>query len=133
LKSPTGRGKILVMDDEASIRRAVSRLLSYMGYEVEVAADGAEALKLYTTALAANQPFTAVIMDLTIRGGMGGKEAIVHLLELDPQARVIVSSGYSNDQLMANYLEYGFKGVVVKPFRTEELAKVLEDVISSGS
>ncbi len=132
LNLPTGRGKILVMDDEAIIRKAISRLLSYIGYEVAVAADGKEAIECYRQALAANRPFTAVIMDLTIRGGMGGKEAITHLLELDPQAKVIVSSGYSNDQIMANYLEHGFKGVVVKPFRMEELTKALEDVISGG-
>ena len=105
--------------------------LSRLGYEAELARDGAEALRCYSEAREAGRPFAAVIMDLTIPGGMGGKEAIRHLLEVDPQARAIVSSGYSNDPVMAEYSKYGFRGMVAKPYEIRQLARVLCDVIGS--
>lgn len=126
----SGRGRLLIMDDEVSIRNATSKLLGRMGYEVVVANDGNAALEQYKAALLEARPFAAVVMDLTIPGGMGGKEAIKHLLEIDPQAKAIVSSGYSNDSVIANYQEYGFKGILVKPFRLEDLTKVIEQVIT---
>lgn len=131
--APRGKGRVLVMDDEALIRELAVAGLSQLGYQVETAPDGAEALRMYSEAKAAGQPFAAVIMDLTIPGGMGGKEAIKQLLLLDPAARVIVSSGYSNDAVMANFRHYGFKGVVAKPYKMEELAAAVNTLVQEGA
>ena len=125
-----GQGRILVMDDEAIIRELVAKMLERIGYEVECARDGAEALKLYAQAKNTGQPFNAVILDLTIPGGMGGKEAIKRLLQLDPQVKAIVSSGYADGTTVANYKEYGFQGIIPKPYRLAELSRVLHGVIN---
>ncbi|MFC1928917.1 MEDS domain-containing protein [Chloroflexota bacterium] len=123
-----GRGRILVMDDEEIVRELLSQGLTDVGYEVELTEDGAEAIERYTKAKESGQPFNAVIMDLTIPGGMGGKEAIKKLLEIDPDARVIVSSGYSTDPVMADYKEYGFSAIAAKPYRVEEVEKTLRSL-----
>lgn len=120
-----GKGKILLMDDETDVRKTTGGLLKYIGYEVEFAGDGAEAIELYKKAKASGRPFEAVILDLTIPGGMGGKEAIKKLIEIDPEVRAIVSSGYSNDPIMADFREYGFSSVVSKPYKIEELSQAL--------
>jgi len=125
-----GQGRILVMDDEADILTLVREMLQMMGYEVETARDGVEALQRYQTAKQTRQPFAAVIMDLTVPEGMGGKEAIRRLKELDSQVKAIVSSGYSYDPVMANFQEYGFSGVIPKPYVMEDLARVLNEVIT---
>ena len=127
----TGQGRVLVMDDEPDILNFSHVALKKLGYQAELARDGTEAIRRYRDAREAGQPFSAVIMDLTIPGGMGGKEAIKHLLELDPQARAIVSSGYSNDPVMAEFRSYGFRGVVAKPYEIGELARALREVIES--
>jgi CheY-like chemotaxis protein len=125
-----GEGTILVMDDEEMVREVLSGMLDFLGYQVELATDGAEAVGLYQKAQQAGRQYDAVIMDLTVPGGMGGKEAIRKLLELDPGAKVIVSSGYGNDPIMAEYAQYGFSGVVSKPFKIETLSSVLHGVIT---
>ena len=124
-----GRGRILVMDDEQEILMLAGEMLKAMGYDVETARDGAEALERYAIAQSSGNSFTAVIMDLTIPEGMGGKEAIRRLKVLDPQVKAIVSSGYSYDPVMANFQEYGFSGVIPKPYVMEELGRVLEEVV----
>ncbi len=124
----TGQGRVLVMDDEPDILSFSHVVLKRLGYDAELARDGGEALRRYREAAEAGKPFSAVIMDLTIPGGMGGKEAIRKLLELDPQARAIVSSGYSNDPIMAEFEKHGFRGVVAKPYQIHELARVLREV-----
>ncbi len=124
-----GQGKILLMDDEAFVRDAASEILQYLGYTVEVAEDGKEAIDLYKKALE-DTPFDAIIMDLTIAGGMGGKEAIQTLQEFDPEVKAIVSSGYSTDPVMADYRKYGFRGVVTKPYSIEELSITLHRVLT---
>jgi two-component system, cell cycle sensor histidine kinase and response regulator CckA len=129
LKVERGSGRILVMDDERIILDITSEVLAELGYSVEVAKDGKEALEKYQEAMSSGKKFDAVIMDLTIPGGMGGKEAVRHLLDLDPKAKAIVSSGYSNDPVMANFPEYGFVGVVPKPYKISELSKCLRDVL----
>ena len=126
-----GHGRVLVMDDEADILMLVREMLELMGYEVEVARDGAEALQRYMASK--RRPFSAVIMDLTVPEGMGGKEAIRRLTELDPGVKALVSSGYSYDPVMANFREYGFSGVIPKPYVMEELGRVLEEVIRQAS
>jgi CheY-like chemotaxis protein len=107
-------------------------ILGRAGYVVTEAADGDEALMLYKTARATSMPFDLVVMDLTIPGGKGGKETMAELLEFDPDARVIVSSGYANDPTMANYADYGFKGVVTKPYRSVDLSRVVHQVLNKN-
>jgi two-component system cell cycle sensor histidine kinase/response regulator CckA len=125
----TGSGRILVMDDEDFIRELASMMLQKMGYDVALAEDGRQAVALYRKALEVGQPFSAVILDLTIPGGMGGKETVHQLLALDPDVRAIVSSGYSNDPVMANYASYGFCAAVKKPYLVQEMSQVLNTII----
>jgi CheY-like chemotaxis protein len=124
-----GKGRILVMDDEEIIRDVLSSMLEFLGYEVEFSLDGQDALDKYREAMQGDKRFDAIIMDLTIPGGKGGKEAIHDLREIDPRVRAIVSSGYSNDPVMSNFTEYGFMGVVKKPFKIEELDEVLDQTL----
>lgn len=125
-----GQGRILLMDDEEAIRTATGDLLRLLGYEVDCAKDGAEAIAMYEAALDSVNPFSVVIMDLTIPGGMGGKTAIKELLKIDPHVTAIVSSGYSTDPVMSDYKHYGFKGIVPKPYNAQDLARTLHDVLS---
>ena len=122
--NPTG-GSALVMDDDTMILDLAAKMLHLLGYRVTTCADGEEAVSYYRAASKAASPFDIVIMDLTVPGGMGGKEAAQRILEFAPQARLIVSSGYSNDPIMAHYQDYGFCGAVVKPYRIKELTEVL--------
>ncbi len=126
-----GSGRILVMDDEEVIREVCVELLIDLGYEVESVTDGQAMLDRYRTALQQEKPYDLVILDLTIPGGMGGKEAMAALLEIDSQARGIVCSGYSNDPVMADFKAYGFKGNCSKPFQFAALSQVVKKVISS--
>jgi PAS domain S-box-containing protein len=123
-----GGGKVLIMDDEDYIRDIAAEILRYMGFEVESCADGREAVEFYLRAMANNTPFAAVILDLTIPGGMGGREAASLILEKDPGAVLIVSSGYSNDPIIANYQSFGFSGAIRKPFDSNTLAGELRRV-----
>jgi len=127
--SVTRSGKILFMDDEEMLRSVVSQMLEIAGYEVTVAGTGEEAIELYKETLEAGSSFDAVILDLTIPGGMGGKEAVKELISIDPQVRAIVASGYSNDPVLAEFKKFGFKGAMVKPFDTEKLKKVINRVL----
>jgi len=120
-----GQGRVLVMDDEEAVCGSARRMLDSLGYEVELAADGSAALEMYRKARDAGRPFDLLIMDLTIPGGLGGKETIRRLLELDPLAKAVVSSGYSNDPVMADHRTYGFVGVLAKPYQIAELSEVL--------
>jgi PAS domain S-box-containing protein len=123
--------KILIMDDEPLLRDLIKRALHKMGYQAELASEGQEALQLYKVCQEAGYPFDAVLLDLTIPGGLGGRETLVKLLEIDPQVKAVVCSGYSSDPVMSNYQDYGFKAVLLKPYRIEELVKVLERVTGS--
>lgn len=124
-----GNGRVLIMDDEDIIRDAAAEMLSEMGYHVSHAKDGNEAIRIYLEARKAGTPFDVVIMDLTVPGGLGGKETVAELLKYDPDIKAIVSSGYSNGPVMSNYREYGFSGVVAKPYKIEELSMVLRQVL----
>lgn len=129
-KVDVGRhGRILVMDDEEPILDVVADMLDGFGYHVTCVKCGEEAIVSYREALSSGRPFDGMIMDLTIRGGMGGKEAIREILSLDPGARVIVSSGYSNDPIMAHPQEYGFQDVLTKPFTMQDLSEKLTSVL----
>lgn len=123
-------GNILIMDDEEPIRTAVSEILSRLGYTVEVSKDGGEAYEKYRRAMESGKPFDAVIIDLTVPGGMGGKELIGKLRDIDPGVRGIVSSGYSTDPIMADFRAHGFCGVVTKPYNIQTLSKTLHDALT---
>ena len=123
---------ILVMDDEKAVRDIISLLLGRIGYTVETVEEGNKALVRYQERMNQGSPFSVVIMDLTIPGGMGGKEAVKNILEIDPDAKVIVSSGYADDPIMANYTKFGFKGVIAKPYTLNKLQETLDKVLQSG-
>jgi CheY-like chemotaxis protein len=118
--------RILIMDDEKLIRDLASELLQAFGFDTELANDGSEAITLYEQALQNGNRFDLVLMDLTIPGGMGGKEAIRRLLLLDPGIRAVVSSGYCNDPVMADYESYGFLGILPKPYNIDQLTGLLK-------
>ena len=124
----TGEGRVLVMDDEESIRLLLGEMLRHLGYDVECVSEGNEALECYQEAYRTHQPFNAVILDLTITGGLGGKDTVAQLKQFDPQVKAIVSSGYSNDPVLSRYSTFGFHGVVAKPFRLAELSQVLHQI-----
>jgi PAS domain S-box-containing protein len=128
-----GSGRVLVMDDEDFIREIAAYTLEFMGYEVERCVDGREAVERFRAAQEKNVPFAAVILDLTIPGGMGGKEAAARILEIDPDALLIVSSGYSDDPVVANFRQHGFSGMVPKPFDADGLARELKRLIPNKS
>jgi PAS domain S-box-containing protein len=129
--SATGSGRILVMDDEMQIRRLLGKMLDYLGYEVESVADGEAAIDIFKRARELNRPFDVVILDLTIPGGMGGREAVNRLRAIDPDVKTIVSSGYSSDPIMADYTKYGFDGVVAKPYQINDIAAALQKLLGS--
>jgi CheY-like chemotaxis protein len=127
-----GGGKILVMDDEEMVQEIIGQMLGYLGYKAMFAGDGEEAVELFTRAQESGEAFDAVILDLTVPGGQGGKAAMKKLRQIDPQVKGIVSSGYSEDRIMAEFARYGFSGVIAKPYRISELSKVLNKVLSPG-
>jgi len=122
--------RILLMDDEEIVRDAAGQMLIHLGYDVTFAADGEEMLEKYKKAMNEGTPFDAAILDLTIPGGTGGKESIKRLLELDPDAKAIVSSGYSHDPVMSDYRIYGFSGAIGKPYMISDLGEILSRVIT---
>jgi CheY-like chemotaxis protein len=128
-----GCGRILIMDDEEMIINMAGRIIARLGYESGFARNGSEAVALYEEALKTEQPFDAVVLDLTVRGGMGGEEAMRHLLEIDPQAKVIVSSGYSDSPVMQNYKQYGFSAATGKPYSLIELSQALDRVLNPST
>lgn len=105
-------------------------VLAYVGYSVITAADGREAIQLYKEARTLQEPIDIVILDLTVPGGMGGEETLQELLKLDPEVNGIATSGYCNNPVMANYLDYGFKGVLPKPCKLEMMTQVIEDLLA---
>ncbi|TCL62392.1 PAS domain S-box-containing protein [Hydrogenispora ethanolica] len=122
-------GKILIMDDEKNITIPVSQILQRVGYEVDLASDGAEAITKYIKAQTEGEPYDAVILDLTVPGGMNGKRTIEQLLKISPNVRAIVCSGYSEDPVLAHYKDFNFRDVVLKPYKVEELRRVLYRVL----
>jgi PAS domain S-box-containing protein len=124
--------EVLIMDDDPLVRRPLKVMLMRLGYNVEEVDDGKKAIELYRTALEQGRKFSVVIMDLTIPGGMGGKEAVRYVLDIDPEAVVIVSSGYSDDPVMSRYRDYGFREVLPKPYDIKTLKATLERVSLLG-
>jgi two-component system, cell cycle sensor histidine kinase and response regulator CckA len=126
-----GCGRILVMDDEKAVTDIARAMLETLGYTVECAKNGADTVELYKKRKEEGNPFSAVIMDLTIPGGMGGKEAVNVLHEIDPTIKAIVSSGYSTDPIMSNFREYGFSAVLRKPYRLQEISLILQNCLKN--
>ena len=124
-----GSGRILVMDDEEMIRKVLRQLLESLGYTVECVQDGTEAVAAYQRAQAVGQPFAVVILDYTIPGGMGGLETLARLRAIDPQVTALISSGYANNPVMADWAYYGFSGVVAKPYTIVQLQEALHHVL----
>jgi len=122
-------GRILIVDDEHVVRDVAERIVKLLGYQPEVAAGGKKGIELYESALKNGRPFDAVILDLTMLGGMGGKEVAAKIRLLDQQAKIIASSGYSTDPIMSNFKKFGFDAALDKPYRLEELSQVLNKVI----
>jgi len=125
-----GKARILVMDDEVGVRVIAGRVLKHIGYDdVEFAGEGAEAIELYKASMKSGNPFSVAILDLTIPGGRGGEWAIRELLKIDPGVKAIVSSGYADESVIVRYSEYGFSGMIAKPYTIDELRKAVQDVI----
>ncbi|MDD2541758.1 MAG: PAS domain S-box protein [Desulfuromonadaceae bacterium] len=124
-------GAILLMDDEEMIRDMTAEMLEYLGYQTTTCDNGATAITEYSAAMKSGSAFSAVIMDLTIPGGMGGKEAAQQILAIDPKACLIVSSGYSNDPIMSDYSSYGFNAAIAKPYKISEFEQLLSVVLSA--
>jgi signal transduction histidine kinase/CheY-like chemotaxis protein len=125
-------GRALLMDDDEAIRRLAAALLQRLGLEAKAVSDGNEAVREYEAARAAGQPYNVVILDLTVPGGMGGRETMEKLRQLDPDVRAVVSSGYSSDPVVAQYQSYGFSGIVTKPYDLTELTKALNAALTHG-
>jgi DNA-binding NarL/FixJ family response regulator len=117
------------MDDKEIVRNAICEVLAALGYEVESAVEGEQAIALYGTARAAGTPFDVVVLDMTIERGMGGREAIAKLLEIDPEVKIVVSSGYPHDPVIMDHQKFGACAVIIKPYNSSELDEVLKQVL----
>jgi signal transduction histidine kinase/CheY-like chemotaxis protein len=129
---PTGTGRLLVMDDEEAIRKLLNTVLITLGYDVQTARDGAEAIALYEDAKATGRNFDAVLLDLTVKGGMGGVEAAARLKELDPSLKLVVSSGYSDAAVLSDFRKYGFDDAMPKPWTAADVGKIFRRVLVSN-
>jgi CheY-like chemotaxis protein len=128
----TFQGRVLFMDDDPSIRLMATALMPRLGLEIMAVSDGREAIRAYQAAVADGRPFSLVIMDLTVPGGMGGREAIERLREIDPAVKAIVSSGYSSDPVLANYRDYGFCGLISKPCDLAGYTRAIGKALGAG-
>lgn len=127
--SPTSKKRVLVMDDEEMLRNLVEKMLERLGYAAETVKNGIEAVETYKTRKDSKEPFDAVILDLTIKGGMGGKQTVQELLKIDPHVRAIVCTGYAHDPIMTEFQEYGFKGAMAKPYEMKALEGTLKKLL----
>jgi PAS domain S-box-containing protein len=124
-----GRGRVLVLDDEETVRDIAKAILKALGYTVECVSNGIEVIPLWQRRKAEGYPFSAVVMDLTIPGGQGGKEIVAQLIEADPDAVAIVSSGYATDPVMVNYRKHGFSAALIKPYRAQEMSRIFHELL----
>jgi CheY-like chemotaxis protein len=125
----TSKGKVLLMDDEQIILDVTLEVLKFLGYDVMFAREGAAAIELYKKEKAAGVPFDVVIVDLSVPEGMGGKETIGLLKAFDPEVNAVVSTGFSNDPVVLDFPSYGFSGKLTKPYKINDLKKILEQLI----
>jgi CheY-like chemotaxis protein len=128
-RAPKKTGRVLLLDDETVILEIARELLNYLGFTAVTAQSAEEAVSVFNQAIQLNEPFDAVILDLTIPGGMGGKEVVRELLRTDPNVKAIISSGYLTDPTIQNYKEYGFAEVLTKPYDADELDRKLRKII----
>ena len=128
----TGKGKVLLVDDEEIILDVSREVLRFLGYDAAFAKEGGAAIELYIQEKEAGQPFDLVIIDLTIPEGLGGQETIEKLRSYDPEVKAVVSSGYTNDPVMQEYVKYGFSGRLTKPYRINEMKALLESMIQKN-
>jgi PAS domain S-box-containing protein len=126
-----GKGKILVMDDEDLILNIAGEMIHALGHDIDIAKHGESAVEKYRAALESGDPFDIVILDLTIRGGMGGRETVEQLITIDPGIKAVVSSGYSDDAIVSEYAKYGFKARLSKPYKLEDLRDTLHALLSA--
>jgi CheY-like chemotaxis protein len=126
------KGKILLMDDEDFVRNVAGKILEFLGYQAITVKDGAEALALYQSHRDAGTPFDAVILDLSVPGGMGGKQAMAELLRIDPNAKGIVSSGYADQDQAEDYAAQGFTAVIAKPYELKTMGETLERTLAGN-
>jgi CheY-like chemotaxis protein len=124
-----GKGKVLLMDDEQVILDVMQEVLKFLKYDVVSARDGLAAIDLYKKEKTAGAPFDIVILDLSVPSGMGGKETIEQLIKFDPAVKAIVSSGYTNDPVVENFSQYGFSGILTKPYKIADLKNILEQLM----
>lgn len=124
-----GKGKILLMDDEQVILDVTDEVLRFLGYEAMFAKDGSGAIEIFSREQEAGRPFDLVILDLSVPDGMGGKEAFEKIRGIDPSAKVVISSGYTNDPMMADFARFGFSGILAKPYRISDIKALLETMI----
>jgi CheY-like chemotaxis protein len=122
----TKKGRILILEDDPTVQRFVMKMLTQLGMEVKIEDDGSKIIDAYLESLTKDQPFDLIIMDLTIPGGLGGKETIKKIKEINPAVKAIVSSGYSTDPIMAKYQDFGFVGVLKKPYLINDMKFLLE-------
>ena len=125
----TQGNRVLIMDDDVSIRNVLREMLGMMNCEVVATENGLDAVDLYRKSHKNGTPFDIVILDLTVPGGGGGREAVEQILEIDPDAKVIVSSGYAEDPVISKHQEYGFKAVVIKPYTYQDLYEKVSSVM----
>jgi len=123
------RKRILVMDDEDLVRELLKEMLKNMGYEVVTASNGKEAVDIFKEEIELGRPIDAFILDLTVKGGMSGKESLKEILKIDPDVKAILSTGYLDDPAIKNYRELGFSGALLKPFKMKELNSLLKDLL----
>ena len=123
------KGRILLMDDEDIVRDIAGVMIRSLGHEVELAEDGEEAIAKYRESMKTGRQFDIVIMDLTVRGGMGGEEAIKELLQIDPDIKAIVSSGYTDSSAISEYKTIGFKACLTKPYDIDSLNRTLNSLL----
>jgi CheY-like chemotaxis protein len=121
--------RVLLMDDEEMLRFLAKQMLTRLGYEAELAKNGDEAIELYKTAASSSEPFDAVILDMTVPNGMGGQEAVLALLDMDPDVKAVACTGYLEDPVMSSPQEYGFSSVLAKPFLKKDLGVTLEKLL----
>jgi len=127
-----GKGKILLMDDEQVILDVIHEVLQFLGYDATFARDGAAAIEIYSRERTNGRPFDLVILDLTVPDGMGGKEAFEKLRMVDPKVKVVISSGFTDDPMMAEFAEFGLDGILAKPYRINDIKALLERMIQKN-
>ena len=125
----TGKGKVLLMDDEQIILDVTLEVLKFLGYDVMFAREGASAIALYKKEKAAGAPFDVVILDLSVPEGMGGRETVGLLKAFDPEVKAVVSTGYANDPAVLDFASYGFSGKLTKPYKINDLKNILVQLI----